>query len=228
MMKSTSIFDRLFLLPLFHGMSKEEFLEIAGQVKMGFHTLSSGDIFAVQESKADFLLFVISGGVCLYRNDYPLNLRLTEWASAPMVVEPACLFGSSPRHFRTYLADGEVQILRLDKPAVHRLLSGYASFRLNYFNQLSTEIQRGQHYQWQPTPDTLTSRFVSFVEAKCLRPTGRKELRIRMTDLASNILASRLRVSQMLSSLQEQGLIRSSRETILIPQFEKLRSAYSG
>lgn len=225
-MGSSEFFDRLFLLPLFQGMGRDEFLEIAGQIRIGFHTLSGGDVFAAQDTTCNALYFVLNGNVKISRSDSSLNLKLTEWGNAPMVVQPSCLFGLTTRFFRTFEAYGETQILRIDKQAVRKLLSEYTTFRINYLNLLSAHTQRLLSFEWRTEPRDLVARFVGFIEGKCLRPIGRKELRIKMEDLAQAILASRLRVSQMLASLKSQGLIELSRECIVIPSFEKLKKSY--
>lgn len=221
-MAGSDIFDRLFILPLFQGMAREDFLEIAGQIRLGFHTLENGDVFAAQGITCDALYFVINGDIKIIRNDKMLDLKLVEWGHAPMVVQPPCLFGLDTRFFRTFEVEGQARILRIDKQAVRKLLTECTTFRMNYMNLLSAYSQRLQLNEWRIPNKELGHRFIRFVENKCLLPTGRKEIHIKMENLARCLLASRLRVSQMLSFFKSKGLLELSRECIVIPSLEKI------
>ena len=221
-MAGSDFFDRLFILPLFQGMAREDFLEIAGQIRLGFHTLENGDVFAAQGITCDALYFVIDGDIKIIRNDKIMDLKLVEWGHAPMVAQPPCLFGLDTRFFRTFEVEGEARILRIDKQAVRKLLTECTTFRMNYMNLLSAYSQRLQLNEWQMPDKDLGQRFIRFVENKCLLPTGRKEVHVKMETLARCLLASRLRVSRMLSSFKREGLIELSRERVAIPSLEKV------
>ena len=60
------------------------------------------------------------------------------------------------------------------------------------------------------------------MQLRCITPTGRKKLQIRMEDLAEQIDDTRINVSKVLNELKDGGVIRLSRRIIDIPDMETL------
>jgi len=113
-------------------------------------------------------------------------------------------------------------MMSLDKSEVMRLTEEFIVFRLNLLNIISTQSQRLQRRLWlQPSQD-LKQSIVRFIEARCLRPTGKKTVLIKMTRLAELLNDSRLNVSRALNSLQSQGLLTLSRGRIEIEDLRQL------
>ena len=221
-MKEEDFFDRLLLLPLFQGIGRGDFAEIAERIRLGFQKKAKGSVLAKQDELSTGLFFVLSGEVCAHKlsdfNDY----ELFEWLNMPLVLQPECLFGLSTRYTRTFTATSDVQMLRVEKDAVRDILFYYPTFRINYLNLLSTRAQLSSRLLWRNVSKDLRSRFIQFLSARCLRPAGRKELHIGMIALADELLATRLRVSQMLNNLAEEGLVELHRENIVVPNMERL------
>ena len=71
-------------------------------------------------------------------------------------------------------------------------------------------------------PDSLEQRFVYFLLTRSTRPAGRKELIVDMIALAGELVATRLRVSQMLNNLKDRELIELRRRHIVVPSLETL------
>ena len=71
----------------------------------------------------------------------------------------------------------------------------------------------------------LHERFVKFVQQRCLRPAGRKELYIKMTQLGKELGTTRLNTSRMLHDWAERQCLTFERGHITIPAFERLIAA---
>ena len=225
-MQDNKFFDRLLLLPLFQGIGKNDFWEIAEQIKIAFHKKAAGHVVAKQGELCDKLYFILSGTLRIERPSDDRRYRLSEWNDKPSVIQPECLFGLTTRYTRDYIAETDLQYFEIDKAAIREVLFFYPTFRLNYLNMLSGMIQTATKHTWRSQPADLTERFIKFVADRSLKPAGRKEFSIDMPTLADELLTTRLNVSRMLNKLADQELIHISRKKIIIPQLEKLIQAY--
>lgn len=221
-MKEEGFFDRLLLLPLFQGIGRGDFQEIAERVRLGFLKLPKGSILARQDELCTGLFFVLGGEVCAQRLSDQNDYTIKEWLNMPLVLQPECLFGLSTRYTRTFTATSNVQMLRVEKDVVRDVLFYYPTFRINYLNLLSTRAQLSSRLLWRNVSVDLRSRFVQFVSSRCLRPAGRKEMKIGMVALANELLTTRLKVSKMLNELERQELVELRREKVIVPNLERL------
>jgi CRP-like cAMP-binding protein len=225
-MQNEKFFDRLLLLPLFQGIGKNDFWEIAEQIKIAFHKKAAGHVLARQGDLCDRLYFIMGGTLRIERPSDDRRYRLSEWNDRPTVVQSECLFGLTTRYTRDYIAETDLQYFEIDKAAIREVLFFYPTFRLNYLNMLSGMIQTSAKHTWRSQPDDLAERFTKFVADRAVKPAGRKEMWIDMPTLADELLTTRLNVSRMLNKLADEGLICISRKKIIIPQLEKLIQAY--
>lgn len=217
-----SIFERLLLLPLFQGIGRSEFMEITGRIRMGFQKIPRGTVIASQDSVCDALYFVLGGEVAAQKTSDDRSYSLVEWFAQPMVIQPDRLFGMRPRYSRTFMATTTLQSLRVEKAAIRDILFYYPTFRINYLNMVSTQVQQARQALWRTLPDDLLARFVYFLQSRSLRPAGRKELRIKMEKLAEELRVPRLKVSRFLNDLSSQNHLELYRGRIVVPTFEQL------
>ena len=108
-------FERLLLLPLFQGIGRNEFLEIAERIRIGFQKKAKDVEFICQDSFCDSLYFVLDGELCARRVSDDRNYVFFEWMNLPMVIQPECLFGLRTRYSRSFQATGTVYLFELKK-----------------------------------------------------------------------------------------------------------------
>lgn len=217
-----SFSNRLFLVPLFQGFSRLDFLDLVAKTPFDFRTLSHGQTLVRQNDEAKALAIVLQGGISCETESPAHTYRFSETLPAPCLVQPERLFGLHNRYASTVRAEGEAQIALLDKQSVRRLLTEQPAFQINFYNTLCSLAQYTDSLLWQVRRTTPEDRFRAFLTLRCRRPAGPKELRILMTDLAQELGTSRLRVSQMLAGFAEKGKLTYSRGIIRIPSLEKL------
>lgn len=227
LLPGSNFFERLLLLPLFGGIGRSDFWEIVERIPIGFHRLIEGGELVEAGARCDSLLFVTNGTVCASLSGESHQYKLLEWLASPVVVQPESLFGLTTVYSRSFYAAEDVQYFVISKGDVRDVLFEYPTFRINYLNMLSRLCQQQNRYLWRAQSLSLYERFVYYLQQRCIHPAGRKQLQIRMDDLADSLLATRLRVSQMLHDFQERELLTSLRGRIDIPKFEQLISAAS-
>lgn len=221
-----NLFERLLLLPLFQGIGRSEFLEIAGRIRMGFQRVPRGTVIAEQDAPCDALYFVLGGEIEARKISDNRHYTLLEWFTQPTVIQLDSLFGMRTRYSRTYTATTTLQLLQVDKAAVRDILFYYPTFRINYLNMLSTQVQQAHQALGKAYPQALQARFVAFLQERCLRPAGKKELRIKMEDLAEELLVSRLKASTLLNEMSQKQMLELHRGRIVVPMLEHLIQTY--
>lgn len=217
-----NFFDRLLELPLFQGIGRDEFIEIVERIRFGFQKKAMGACIVRQGDPCDSLYFIVKGNVCSSQVGDDHTYVLSEWFESPLVLQPERLFGLNTRYTKTFRAETEVQVFEVGKRAISDILFHYPTFRFNYLNIISTQVQQARRRLWQKRPATVCGRFAFFVADRSIRLAGRKELKIGMKQLAGELDATRLRVSKALNALEEEGFVKLSRKMIEMPSFEKL------
>lgn len=218
----TSFSNRLFLLPLFQGFSRLDFLDIVEKTPFFFKTLQPGAVLFRQGDTCESLCLVLRGEIETDVKSLDDTYHFKEYFAAPWVVQPERLFGYHNLYACTVRAQTETQIVMLDKQSMRNLLMRYPVFQINFYNMISTAAQNAIRQLWMIRSHTLPERFKHFLQLRSMSPVGRKELLIRMDDLAQELGTTRLRVSQMLAELSRQGLLTYSRGAIHIPALEKM------
>lgn len=217
-----SFSNRLLPISLFQGFSRLDFLDIVEQTPFDFKTLKPRELLFHQDDVC-YALCMVLGGELMCEAESPDHVyRLAEYLRAPWIVEPTALFGLHNRYAHTYRAHTEVQAVMIDKQSVRKLLVNYEAFQINFYNLVCTQAQQAQLAHWQAPSHNLEQAFYQFLLHRCQRPVGRKELRVKMTDLAEQLDTTRLNVSHMLSRLAERQKLEYSRGCIYIPALEGL------
>lgn len=220
MQQSTA--DKLLLLPIFQGFSRLDFLDVVEKTPLEFLNFKSGQTVVKRNDECSHLYLITEGRVVARLCEPEEGYDYFETLSVPLVVQPECLFGLHNRFTRTFTAQTEVAVVRIEKLWVHNLFRTHVAFQLNFLNLVCTESQRLGSVLTARQPATLEQRFGAFLRSRSIRPSGPKQLKMRMADLAKILGTSRLEVSRMLRALQGRHLLTSSRLRIVVPFLEML------
>jgi len=101
-----------------------------------------------------------------------------------------------------------------------RLSDAYMIFRINLLNMLSTYAQKNERMLLRRYPESLEGRVIRFIADRCLRPAGKKTVKIKMRQLALELNDSRLDISKALNHLEENGVVALRRNYIDIERLE--------
>ena len=223
-MDTTLFSNRLLHVPLFQGFSRLDFLDIVEKIPFDFRTLQPRQYLVKQGDECHGLCVLLSGEVETECESADHTYTIHEHIIAPWTVQIESLFGYHNRYAKSVRAQTETHALLLEKQNVRRMLVSYPAFQINFYNALSTVAQTEMKRNWKSRPTDLAQCFLSFVENRSIKPIGTKRISIRMTDLAQQLGATRLRVSQMLAELAEKGVVDYSRGMITIPHLEQLQT----
>ena len=217
------MYDNLLLLPLFQGLSKNDFTTILEKVRFHFLTYQEGETFIRQGETCQQLCFLLSGKVIIRTTVDEQAYTLSETVEAPAIIEPQSLFGMQPKYTATYQAKTLVKVLTIDKSYILTELNKHEIFQLNFLNILSNRAQIANQKLWNAYVGSLNEKLVHFIALRSQNPSGgEKMLKITMEDWANLIDETRINLSRVLNELQSKGLIQLKRREFLIPDFEKL------
>ncbi len=215
-------YSLLSRLPLFQGMSSSEFDDVISHVRMGFSKVSANERIFAEGEPVNGLSFILNGIVEMETVADDGSFSVIEEISTPCVIQPERLFGLTQRFSHNFSAKTDCQLLTISKGEVMRLTTESMVFRLNMMNLICTQAQTAMHLPWQHKHEDITKKITTFIRSHCLRPIGRKIVKIGMVQLGHEISESRLNVSKALHNMQEEGKITNSRGIIIIPHLEEL------
>ena len=218
----TTMYDNLLLLPLFQGLSKNEFTTIIEKVKFHFRTYPDGETIIRQGDNCRELCFLLNGEVNALTSNEEHSYSIQETIGSPYIIEPQSLFGMYPYYTATYRAKTQANILTIDKSYIFSELNNHEIFRLNYLNILSNRSQIANRRLWNNHAGTLRQKFLNFIASRCRKPDGEKTVQTSMDNLSRLIGETRINVSRLLKELQDKELVLLKRKEIFIPHFEKL------
>lgn len=218
----STMFDTLLRLPLFQGLSQEDFTSILGKVKLHFVKYKPGEVIAQANTPCNMLIFLLKGEMNIETTPESKLFTYIETFTEPYLTEPESLFGMYPQFKASYVAKTNVSVMTVDKTFILKELLKYNVFRLNYVNNLSNRAQAAYNRLWESTASGTRNKIIHFFLNHAERQEGEKTVVIKMEDLAEIIDDTRLNVSRVLNDMQEEGLVQLKRKIIYIPELSKL------
>lgn len=218
-----SIYDTLLSLPLFQGLSKHDFDGILAKVRFDFSTISEGETFISRGSLCTHFVFLLNGRIISHRTLADGKLEFCEEIEAPAMLEPQSMFGIDPTFKKDYIACEDIGLLKIEKQYLYSELYKYSICRMNLLNMLSGRIQVMESGLWALQETNIRERIANIVAGLSEYTSGRKEVRVRMEDLAAILGETRLNVSRTLNELEKDGKIILKRGgfTVLTTDFKQ-------
>jgi CRP/FNR family cyclic AMP-dependent transcriptional regulator len=221
------LFDKLLMLPLFQGLSREDLSEIVTHTKFGFHKFGKGKTVLHDGDVCDHLYFLMNGHLYAEHEADDHSYTIIEDLPSPNILQPEHLFGLSQRYSCTFVTKTNCSFITIDKNETMRLSDEFIVFRLNMLNLVSTKLQKIGRMPWKHQPLRLDMRIGRYIENRCLRPAGEKCLKIKMDRLAEELNETRRNISQALRAMEAKGLITVNRGEIHVPALEMIIKAES-
>lgn len=217
-----TMFERLLQLPLFQGLTMQEVSDVMSHVRLDFVNYHQGDEIVMQGESCRKLIYIINGEVMAEHRNAELQFTLTEHLPDLKVIEPYNLFGMYQTYSRTYSFTTDGSTLAIDKRVMLSQLMTNNIVKINLMNIACNKYQQTLRLLCQYPDDTVRHKIVKFILSYCIVPKGKKDIQIKMTDLANIIHETRLNVSIVLNELEEQGLITMQRGCFTINDLQTL------
>lgn len=216
------MYDTLLQLPLFQGLSKNDFTTIIGKIKLHFTKYGDNELIIKQGDVCNKLIFLLNGKINSKSVDCDNIFSINELLEGPSVIEPYSLFGMKPYFQATYTTRDKAELVSISKSSILQELNNYEIFRINYLNLLSNRSQNAFDKLWNTHIGNTREKIVNFISIRCSKQDGEKVLNIKMEDFARLINDTRINVSRVLNDMQNEGLVELRRKEIFIPELSKL------
>jgi len=217
-----NIYDRLSHLPIFQGMTTDDLTTLAGQTKFIFQRHTAGETVIREGDACGHLCSLMTGTLTVMTDADDHGYTFSEQIEAPATLQPERAFGFGQRYTSTFIAETDCNMMVLDKSEILHLTDDFLVVRLNLLNIISTQYQRLQRRQWHQQPSGIEERITRFIESHCLKPSGKKLLKIKMKRLAAELNTNHIYISKALNAMQERGLVVLHRGYIEIPDLRLL------
>ncbi|MDD4609003.1 MAG: Crp/Fnr family transcriptional regulator [Bacteroidaceae bacterium] len=218
-----SMFDKLLMLPLFQGLSKDELTEMLEHTKWHFLKLKAGEVIAQKEDRCKELIFVLNGTVASKRVYEAKHLEWFEFYEPMTVIEPISLFGIKTSYNSNYYTHTEASILKISKDYIFGFFTQYPVFQLNYMNITCSRAQALKQRSLHVFENSNEHKVKAFFLAMSEREKGLKILLTNATKLSLILKLTKNQVVGILRDMQQQELIVIKKDRIIIPDIKKLK-----
>lgn len=217
-----TMFERLLQLPLFQGLTTQEISDVMSHVRLDFVKFHKDDEIVMQDEPCRKLIYIISGEVATEYRDPEGRFILAEHLPNIGAIEPYNMFGLYQKHSRTYTFTTDGITLAIDKAVVLKHLLANNIIKINFLNITSSKYQQTLRLIRDFPDGDVRSKIVKFMLSYCIVPRGKKDIQIKMKELANIIHETRLNVSIALNDMQEQGLLVLQRGGFSIEELQNL------
>lgn len=217
-----TMFERLLQLPLFQGLTTKEISEVMAHVRLDFVNYHAGDEIVIQGDACRSLIFVLNGEVeAEYRDEYG-RFALTERLGNIKVIEPYNLFGMHQKFSRSYTFITDGVTLSVTKSVMLKQLIVNDIIKINILSLICNKYQQTQRLLCRFPDDSVSNKIIKFILSHSTCHKGRKDVQIKMTELASIIHETRLNVSVALNAMKEKGIATLQRGGFIVNDLQEL------
>ena len=171
-MSTNRLYDSLLSLPLFLGMTRYDFQNVAGKTRFDFQKLEAGETIVEEGTSCTRLYYLISGDIKVITQADDYGYQVEEDISAPESFQLERLFGLTQRFTHTYVAKNNCSIMSVSKQEIMKLSDEYEIFRINLLNLVCTQSQKNNRRLFRVPAKTLSERLIRFFESHSVRPAG--------------------------------------------------------
>lgn len=208
--------------PLFLGLTQGELNDVTQDAHLALHHHKKGSAIVSEGDECQGLVIVVEGWIEIDTYADNRSYRMTELMQAQQMLEPDKLFGLTRTYRSTYTAYTTCTSLIISKEELSRCITKYLIVRINIMNIICRKAQHMEHLPWMVRSANLKERIAMFIKHHSRYPAGKKVLRIKMTQLAIELNATRLDISKALNEMAEEEKILITRNIVTVPALQLL------
>lgn len=221
------LYETLLQSPLFQGVTLFDFNKLIGKLKWHFDKIEKGKTIVSGGEDCAEVVFVLSGNTSITTESPNGLFSVTEYTDKAFFIEPYSLFGLNSKYRSTYIAESDVTIGSFNKLSFITTVNDFLICRINILNILSGRGQGLSNRLWDDTiKNSFESKVIRFILLHCENTEGRKEIKIRVTDLSGIIGVSHVSISATLNAMEKDGFIKTARMRIIVNDVAKLVERY--
>lgn len=220
-----TMYEKMQYLPLFHGLSKDDFATIIKKLKLDFSPHYEGDWIIEQGDLCTSFIYIISGQFDIVHYEPEKKVTILEHYTVddqPYLIEPGNIYSLQRTYENNYVFTSKGTTFAIDKATFGSHLVDYPIIRSNLIFYACNQLRKANEKLCSPMPRNTEEVLKTYIRNRCVIPTGSKTIKAKMVDLAEVINEPRINVSNVLNKWEEQNLIVKNRNTIKINNIEFL------
>ena len=208
----------------FSGLSSKEMEAVSKRVSVE-KNVDRGEIFIVEDGRDDYMYFVVSGLVKVYKRSLDGKEQILNIASVGESLNDVSTFDGGPCA-ANMLAMTAVRLYGVKKKDLESLMDDIPKVAKNAIKVLAGRVRRDASLVEELSFDQVLNRLAKWLlkhasEGAAVLP------RLTQQDLASMVGTSRVVVNRSLRIMEEKGAIRLERRRIVIADENILRELVS-
>ncbi len=208
----------------FAGLSPRELESVKSFIAFE-KTVEKGEIFVVEDEHSDYMYFVVSGVVKVYKRSVDGKEQILNIASRGESLNDVSTFDGGP-DTANMLAMTPVRLYAVKKKDMSGLISQYPRVALNVAGVLAGRVRRDSLLVEELSFDQVLNRLAKWLLRHATEGAGTLP-RLTQQDMAAMVGTSRVVVNRSLRIMEEKGAIRLERRRIVITDEEVLRELVS-
>jgi CRP-like cAMP-binding protein len=208
----------------FAGLSPRELESISKFISCE-KTVEKGEIFLAEDSRSDYMYFVVSGIVKVYKRSVDGKEQILNIASTGESLNDVSTFDGGPST-ANMLAMTPVRLYEIRKKDMRVILGGYPKVALNAAKVLAGRVRRDSSLVEELSFDQVLNRLAKWLLRHVAEGAATLP-RLTQQDLASMVGTSRVVVNRSLRIMEEKGAIRLERRRIVITDEDILKELVS-
>lgn len=218
-MTHSELYNQITALPLLQGISAEHILQMKERGALRIVSMEPEEGNVIHAGQRCNTLTMLMEGTLLCTTEGE-GWVMTEELHAPAIIEEDALWSLSQKYTHTYTPKKEGKLLVIDRNHVTHIMMHNDVFRINLLTRMSTRIERLNTFIQVRQAESIAHKIERFAQSISHTPCMPKHLSIKMTTLAKIVGETRLRVSQTLHRMQQEGMLSLTREQITFHQFK--------
>lgn len=219
------MYEKMQYLPLFHGLSDDDFSAIIKKLKLDFSPHYEGDWIVEQGDLCTSFIYIISGQFDIVHYEPEKNVTIQEHIivnDQPYLIEPCSIYTLQRTYENNYVFTSKGATFVIDKATFGSQFIEYPIIRSNLINYACNQLRKAHEKLNAPMPRNTEEVLKTYLRNKCVQPTGPKTIKAKMLDLAEAINEPRINVSNVLNEWEKRNLIQKHRYTFEINNLEQL------
>ncbi len=206
------MFDKLLQLPLFQGLTHEEFQRLIESYPFHFLKVANGERIVTAGDPCTHLRFIVGGAVRFSTSSRVLKVAVEHTLDSPDVIAPDHLFGLDTSYPFDAWGSGEAAILQIKKLDFLNMLSSSRVLTINTLNYISRNAQAMRSQLLGSQNMRVAERLVIIATLFTAQRSRDIKIVYRLRDLNRllGLLTSRVAIADVCAQFETMGLVRKS------------------
>lgn len=219
--------QQLIKSPLFRGCSPETIKTLISGVHHNIHRFEKSAMLAFRGEDCNRLMIPLDGSVRGEMEDFTGKILKIEDIPPLKPLSIAFLFDQEGKFPVNVIANENVSVLILPKASVLELMRKEPIFLNNFLHLISNRANFLSHRIWFLSFKTIREKLAHYIFENLKPDTYILETKQTQQEIADYFAISRPSLNRVLAEMEEEGLIKMDRKSIVVLDKEKLKRLLS-